>query len=117
MAQPVSLALLVPLLGCGAAVLPAQEPPAGEDPPPTVAEVRVHGLDLLDPSVRLPRRLPLRPGVPYTLERVEAMDAVLVHAFAERGRPYIAVEVDPEFDPASGTVRVRLEVTEIGQPF
>ncbi len=102
------------LLLLSAGGVTAQHPPPPDDPPPTVTSVEVHGLDRLDPRVRLPRRLPLRPGVPYTMDRVEAMDRVVVEAFAERGHPYVSVELEVERDVDAGTATVRLEVTDVG---
>jgi hypothetical protein len=87
---------------------------------PTVASVEVQGLDLLDPPVRLPGPLALRPGVSYTDERRDATRQAVARAFAERGHPYAMVEIRtrPAESERAGTrppdVGVTIRVTSAG---
>jgi translocation and assembly module TamA len=110
----VSLVLMGWGLAAGPLVVPAQgqSTPAG----PPVVRVELRGLDRLDPPLSPPRRLPLRPGVPFTPERREATRDAVLRALAERSRPYARVEMDLEPDPASEGVVVVVEVAEVGPP-
>jgi hypothetical protein len=54
----------------------------------TVESVAITGLEGVTPPVRLPRRVPLRAGGPYTAERVAAMES-LVLAATRGARPSV----------------------------
>jgi outer membrane protein assembly factor BamA len=93
------------------AELHAQEPgdpPAG--PGLTVSRVEIRGVADISPPVRLPRRVPLRPGTPYTADRVEQTEQAVLAALAESGRPFATVEISAIVDHAAGTAAVALQV-------
>jgi outer membrane protein assembly factor BamA len=71
--------------------------------------VEVRGIEAIRPPVRLPRRLPLRPGGPYTEERLAATEEVVLRAVAESGHPYADIEVSAAVD-AAGRAAVVLDV-------
>ncbi len=75
-----------------------------------VATVEVTGIEEVTPPVRLPRRLPLRRGQPYSTERVDATELVLRSALAESGRPYASIEVSATVDHAAGVAHILFEI-------
>lgn len=93
---------------------PASSGAAGQDDPFRVAAVELRGLDVLEPPVGVPRPLPLREGDLYTSERLSATEDHVAAAFAERGRPYVVVELSAELDRAARTARVVVEVVDPG---
>jgi outer membrane protein assembly factor BamA len=110
-AVAVLLASFIAVVSPGTAVLEAQAPdPVVTEPPITVMSVEVRGIEELSPPVRVPGRLPLRRGEPYTAERIEATELVLRRVLAESGHPYAAIEVAATVDEGAGTAAVVLEV-------
>jgi outer membrane translocation and assembly module TamA len=110
----VSLAPTAALCAAGlglVTVLPAagQETAAGGEPL-RVASVAITGLEAMTPDVRLPRRLPLRVGGPYTGERVAATEALVLQALAERGHPFGEVEITAVVDHVARTAAITLAV-------
>jgi outer membrane translocation and assembly module TamA len=99
----------VAILGVPAAPGSAQAVASGGEAL-TVASVEIMGLEGVTPPVRLPRRLPLRAGGPYTAERVAATEALVLEAIAERGHPYGQVEVTAVVDQVARTAAITLAV-------
>ncbi len=77
-----------------------------EGEPILVDTVVVEGRDSLSPALELPRRLPLRAGLPYALPRVEATEKALKEALASRGRPNASVEIGGDVDAGAHRARV-----------
>jgi outer membrane protein assembly factor BamA len=106
---PGVLVVAAAMAGAGAPACAAgQEPGAGVDL--TVSSLRITGLEGVTPEVRVPGRLPLRVGGPYTTARVAATEALVLQAVAERGHPHAEVEVAAVVDPVARTAAVTLEV-------
>jgi outer membrane protein assembly factor BamA len=75
-----------------------------------VAAVEIRGIEDVEPAVRLSRRLQLRPGGPYTTERVDATEQLIRLAVAQSGHPYAEIEVSASVDHVSGTAIVVFHV-------
>lgn len=109
------LGLLVVVAGV-AAVLAAPAPVHGvpaADPDSVVAEVELVGLDRVDPPLEPPRRLPLRPGRPWSPAREEATEDALADLLSERGHPYALLEVTSR-EEAPGEMHVVVELLDPG---
>lgn len=75
-----------------------------EGEPVRVRSVALRGLEALDPPVRVPEALPLRPGGLYATPLLDATALRIRRAFAERGHPFAEVEVAGEIDAAGADV-------------
>jgi outer membrane translocation and assembly module TamA len=81
-----------------------------EGSPILVQSLEIRGLDTLSPPLRLPDPLPLTPGHPYALPRLEATQREILQALAERGRPFAQIEVSGDVDEQARTASVVLTV-------
>jgi translocation and assembly module TamA len=77
-----------------------------EGRPIRVASITLDGLDRLDPPVRPPARLPLRPGDPYALPRLAMIEEWLRVEMAERGHPFGVVTIEGSVDDEARTAEL-----------
>jgi hypothetical protein len=82
-----------------------------EGRPLVVASIEVRGLESYAPPIRLPTPLPLAPGQPYALPRLEATQELIRARLAERGQPYAQIEVTGDIDEAARRATLALTVT------
>jgi outer membrane translocation and assembly module TamA len=80
-----------------------------EGEPIIVRSVRILGMDELPEPIRIPE-LPLRPGVPFAVPRIEAARARIGEALARHGYAFARVEASGEAAAEEGAVDVVLEV-------
>lgn len=81
-----------------------------EGEPILVESLAIVGLDRVTPPVEVERPLPLREGEPYALPLLAETEERIVRAFAERGYPYVAVEIGGDVDEAAKRARLVLAV-------
>lgn len=81
-----------------------------EGEPILVESLVIVGLDRLTPPVEVERPLPLREGEPYALPLLEETEQRIVRAFAERGHPYVEIEIGGDVDAVARRARVVLTV-------
>ncbi|MGH7553750.1 MAG: BamA/TamA family outer membrane protein [Longimicrobiales bacterium] len=82
-----------------------------EGRPLVIRSIDVRGLDRFSPPIRLPSPLPLAPGDPYALPRLESTQQLIRLHAAERGRPYAQIEVSGDVDEPTRTATIVLDVT------
>jgi translocation and assembly module TamA len=78
-----------------------------EGRPTVLRSLTVLGLDSVSPPIR-PPRLPLAPGDPYAIARIEAAERAIAGAAAERGHAFARVEASGDVHPETRTANLTL---------
>ncbi|HSH45576.1 MAG TPA: hypothetical protein VK966_06955, partial [Longimicrobiales bacterium] len=78
--------------------------------PLLVESIEIRGLERVAPAIPRPRRLPLAPGEPYALPRLDLIRDWVRDRLAERGRPFGDVEVTGEVDETARRARLVVDV-------